>query len=430
MKKVKFGLKVKFILVTFVALTIASPISVYIQELTSRYILTELEFIPASLGIYINYGISMFVTIGLLLVGVNVIILKRIRKIRNAVNEAADGNLKVRIEADSSDEITNLMETINRMFEKLEGTIERIELRIGIIQNEKDRLDGFAMKAGDISDQVTSNSDDLKENLMIQRNNFLDISQNLVELSSLIQISKDKSIKVKDSTEKSQSVATTGIELIKGTTDIFRTVKNDIDESARIIKEMEQTSGELNQFLIQIEEIANQTSLLALNASIEAARAGEHGKGFAVVASEIGNLANEVKNTMNKSQSIIVKMMNKVNDSVDIINKGSKNIDQSVNEVLEAVEHLDKIKETITDVVAHSHDIAEATNEEVASNEEVMEFISKMNNNSEVNTEKVDHTNETIRKQSEIIQSIIDWNNNLESEMEKLDQEIEYFKVK
>jgi len=198
MKKVKFGLKIKFILVTFIALTIASPISVYIQELTSKYILTELEFIPASLGIYINYGISMFVTIGLLLVGVNVIILKRIKKIRNAVNEAAEGNLNVRISSDASDEITYLMETINRMFEKLEGTILRIEQRIETIKNEKDRLDEFAMKAGDISTEVTNNSEDLKENLIVQRNNFLDISQNLVELSSLIQISKDKSIKVKN----------------------------------------------------------------------------------------------------------------------------------------------------------------------------------------------------------------------------------------
>lgn len=429
MKKLKIGLKFKFIIVTFVALTIASPISLKLQELISKYLLSSLEFIPTSLGVYINYGISMVVTIGLLLIGVNWIILKRLKIIEGAIKKAANGDLSVRLEDSLSDEISDLMQIINDMFMKLDETIVHIDNRVNNVQEEKDKLDVFSNEAAKISEIVSRNSKDLKEDLIKQRENFVNVSKNLVELSSLIQISKNKAIKVKESTLNSQEVANAGINRIKETTKIFDVVKEDIDKSSTIIREMESTSHELRTFLSQIEEIANQTGLLALNASIEAARAGEHGKGFAVVANEIGSLAAEVKATMTKSQKIIEAMLSKVNESVEIITKGSTSLDSTIVQLFEAVDYLDNIKTKIHTAVEESTAIQNATNEEVASNEEVMEFIERMNSNSLENSEKIKNTDENIQNQVRVINDIFTWNNNLENEMNELDDAIEYFKL-
>ena len=99
---------------------------------------------------------------------------------------------------------------------------------------------------------------------------------------------------------------------------------------------IQEASNKVVGIIKTIEDIADQTNLLSLNASIEAARAGEVGRGFAVVAGEIGNLANESARAVNTTRDLI-------NVSLEEIRKGNALVDDVVNSLSQAVEKVEEV---------------------------------------------------------------------------------------
>lgn len=140
----------------------------------------------------------------------------------------------------------------------------------------------------------------------------------------------------------------------KGTAEIKEDVKNVSNFCSSLDKAMDEILsllGELNRNNEEVVAIANQTNLLALNASIEAARAGEAGRGFAVVAGEINTLAENSKNTANRSNL----SQNKVMESISKVRSETKKLLDIIVEVEERTENLsdstDKITQSTAEVV-------------------------------------------------------------------------------
>ena len=102
------------------------------------------------------------------------------------------------------------------------------------------------------------------------------------------------------------------------------------------MNKIQEASNKVVGIIKTIEDIADQTNLLSLNASIEAARAGEAGRGFAVVAGEIGNLANESARAVNTTRDLI-------SVSLDEIKKGNALVDDVVKSLSKAVEKVDEV---------------------------------------------------------------------------------------
>ena len=106
------------------------------------------------------------------------------------------------------------------------------------------------------------------------------------------------------------------------------------------MNKIQEASHKVVGIIKTIEDIADQTNLLSLNASIEAARAGEAGRGFAVVAGEIGNLANESARAVNTTRNLI-------GISLDEIEKGNTLVDDVVKSLSQAVEKIDDVNDMI-----------------------------------------------------------------------------------
>lgn len=113
------------------------------------------------------------------------------------------------------------------------------------------------------------------------------------------------------------------------------------------MNEIRQTSQQVVGIIQTIEEIADQTNLLSLNASIEAARAGEAGKGFAVVADEIGKLALESSKAANSTRNLI-------EISMEEISKGNAIATDAMNSLKESVSAVDRVNEMIKKTAANS----------------------------------------------------------------------------
>ncbi|HEF2225448.1 TPA: PAS domain-containing methyl-accepting chemotaxis protein [Campylobacter jejuni] len=145
--------------------------------------------------------------------------------------------------------------------------------------------------------------------------------------------------------------------VIKFATDISEQVKKD-QEKLRLISELAEKNDNLTQdgdrvienTVSNVQNIADQTNLLALNAAIEAARAGEHGRGFAVVADEVRSLAERTGHSVNEITTTINSIRNVTSQVVESIKSGLEDVNQSVELAKEARECMEKIRESSAEV--------------------------------------------------------------------------------
>ncbi|ECR3477136.1 PAS domain-containing protein [Campylobacter coli] len=145
--------------------------------------------------------------------------------------------------------------------------------------------------------------------------------------------------------------------VIKFATDISEQVKKD-QEKLRLISELAEKNDNLTQdgdrvienTVSNVQNIADQTNLLALNAAIEAARAGEHGRGFAVVADEVRSLAERTGHSVNEITTTINSIRNVTSQVVESIKSGLEDVNKSVELAKEARECMEKIRESSAEV--------------------------------------------------------------------------------
>ncbi len=172
--------------------------------------------------------------------------------------------------------------------------------------------------------------------------------------------------------------ARSGAGTVEGTIKDMQLIKSKVSTSAERVAEMGTLSDQINVILETIEDIANQTNLLALNAAIEAARAGEHGKGFAVVADEVRKLAERAGKATKEIGGLIKNIQHTVSEAVIAMDEGGQEVESGVkmaNEAGKALEDILKAAEEVYRQAEEADDGVEkmksASNKLVSSVDEV-----------------------------------------------------------
>jgi methyl-accepting chemotaxis protein len=188
-------------------------------------------------------------------------------------------------------------------------------------------------------------------------------------------------------------------------------------------------SSSINKIVNVINDIANQTNLLSLNASIEAARAGEHGKGFAVVASEIRTLADQSKTSVNDIKKIIGSIYEDTTTAVETARKAEKVLQLQENAVKNTTDSYDNINGSveklivflkyITDNVANIEEARVSTLGAIENISAVLEEIAASSNN----------VNQTAINQVASVESLNQSALNLNKNSDNLVNEVQKFTV-
>ena len=144
----------------------------------------------------------------------------------------------------------------------------------------------------------------------------------------------------------------------------IETLRNTVTDIGASVSAVAEQTDHINRAAQIIEQIADQTNLLALNAAIEAARAGEQGRGFAVVADEVRHLAQRTQASTQEIYQIIKELTLRADDAVKVVHQGAANADAGVARVVESSAMLAGIAESVSQIANMSTQMAAAVEEQ------------------------------------------------------------------
>lgn len=282
----------------------------------------------------------------------------------------ARGDLTKRIEIARDDEIGELGKTFNSFAGQLGETIKNIANSATRIDQQNVELSGQVNKIAktihNLSGLATNGSAAIEET-----------SATMVEIQSGVEITAKAAQEAETLAQEADSAS-------KASAGAARQMQQSMQG-------IQDTAFQLNNFISAIDDIANQTNLLSLNATIESAKAGEHGKGFAVVANEVRRLAEN-------SAKVTLKMQYVIQESITRADEGQKAV-KMVNT------SLTDISKKIASNLAHISQISASTAEQTTAIQEISITLNKLAESSAEVAEGAENIDRTTNQQAQLAQN-------------------------
>ncbi|MFA4717837.1 methyl-accepting chemotaxis protein TlpB [Helicobacter pylori] len=271
-------------------------------------------------------------------------IVKRIDELVLKINAFSRGDKDLRIKidvGDRNDEISQVGRGVNLFVENARLIMEEIK---GISTLNKTSMDKLVQIAQETQKSMKNSSTTLNS-----------VKNKATDIASMMNISIEQSQGL-----RKRLIETQG--LVKESKDAIGDLFSQITESAHTeeelsskVEQLSRNADDVKSILDIINDIADQTNLLALNAAIEAARAGEHGRGFAVVADEVRNLAGRTQKSLAEINSTIMVIVQEINDVSSQMNLNSQKMERLSDMSKSVQETYEKMSSNLSSVVSDSN---------------------------------------------------------------------------
>ncbi len=262
------------------------------------------------------------------------------------------------------EEVVHLMEGLSQLAEEVSSSVLEMVTSIEEIASIAEGLTESVNTSASTLTQSVSSTREIEASAM-KLNQFVEeTSAAMTEMESTIRQVESNAIETKKATEAVQDAATSGTEAVEHSETVIKQLQESFTATVSAMKTLGQRSEEVGNILEVIDEVMDQTHLLALNAAIIAAQAGEHGKSFAVVAGEIRALAEKTSHSTREISTIIDSVQNEVQRSVSAVSSQSQLVEQSVAVTRETRTALNRIQDSVDPSLSMVQEIARATGEQ------------------------------------------------------------------
>jgi methyl-accepting chemotaxis protein len=191
------------------------------------------------------------------------------------------------------------------------------------------------------------------------------------EVKQTSQLSSQKAKYVSETAQKVAQVVQGGKKSAAESIDAMKRIREQMESIAESIVRLSEQSQAIGEIMLTVNDLAEQSNLLAVNASIEAAKAGEQGKGFAVVAQEVRNLADQSKQATAQVRSILGEIQKATNAAVMVTEQGSKAVEVGVQQAARAGESVQQLAESIAEAAQAAAQIAASSQQQMAGMDQV-----------------------------------------------------------
>ncbi|HEX2923064.1 MAG TPA: methyl-accepting chemotaxis protein, partial [Chloroflexota bacterium] len=224
-------------------------------------------------------------------------------------------------------------------------------------------------------EQLTRAIDQIAQGAQDQARSAGEVSAAMTQLNGSIKHVASASEDVAGATKEAQEAASSGVGSVQKTAAGMAAIKTSTTEAAAKIAELGNYSEQIGTIVETIDDIAEQTNLLALNAAIEAARAGEHGRGFAVVADEVRKLAERSSKSTKEIAVLISQVQAATHEAISATDQGAQEVDAGLHLAEEAGEALRSILNAVQGIAGQVSGIATAAEQMEAASTQVMNLI-------------------------------------------------------
>ena len=328
---------------------------------------------------------------------------KTLNNVIEPINEAgkvleimATGSFVSRMQGDYKGDNQNLKNSINALGRSLSDVIAMIN----------DNVQTTASSAFEIS----STAESLAAASQEQSAQTEEVASAVEEMSRTVSENAMSANRTADVARKSGDIASIGAGVVKQTVNKMKDIADVVQTSANNIQKLGDSSKEIGEIISVIDDIADQTNLLALNAAIEAARAGEQGRGFAVVADEVRKLAERTTEATKQIAKMIKGIQKETDQAVLAMNKGTIEVQNGIDLADKAGESLNHILTSTQDVLDMINQIAAASEEQSATSEQISKnvmSISKVTGESAQRIEDVARTSDELAKLTEQLRNLM-----------------------
>ncbi|MEI6206483.1 MAG: methyl-accepting chemotaxis protein [Desulfuromonadales bacterium] len=268
-----------------------------------------------------------------------------------------EGDLTKRLDDTTGDELAEISRYFNLFIEKLRDMIRNIA-------QTSTQVASASSKLHDTADRISTGS----EEVAAQAGTVATAGEEMSATAS--DIAKNCQFAAEGAQHASHS-AHNGVQVVERTVAVMGQIAEKVQESAKTVESLGARSDQIGAIIGTIEDIADQTNLLALNAAIEAARAGEQGRGFAVVADEVRALAERTTRATKEISEMIKAIQRETKGAVAVMEQGVHQVEAGTEEASKSGQALQDILQQVNDVALQVNQIATAAEEQTATTGEI-----------------------------------------------------------
>ena len=356
------------------------------QHLASASVTSMLVIL--GLGVTLAIGLGLFIARG---------ISRPVQRLAAQAETVATGDLTIEVIQESADEIGHLAASFGIMVENLRETIRRV---------------GEASSAvASASSEISSSTEQMAAGAQEQTSQASEVASAVEEMTKTIVENSRNAGQTSETAKRAKQSAEEGGKIVEATVVGMKRIAEVVNRSAQTVRALGKSSDQIGEIIRVIDDIADQTNLLALNAAIEAARAGEQGRGFAVVADEVRKLAERTTKATKEIAGMIKTIQDDTNGAVASMEEGTGEVDGGIKLADRAGASLEEIVtmiQTLTDMVAH---IAVASEQQSSASEQIsnnVTAISSVTHETASGVQQIARAAEDLNRLTDSMQHLLD----------------------
>ncbi|QQS35457.1 MAG: cache domain-containing protein [Ignavibacteriales bacterium] len=279
----------------------------------------------------------------------------------NAMDRFANGDLSVRLEIKNEDEIGKVFKGFNSLVENVGAIIEQVTQAV--------------QATASASTQISSSTEEMAAGAQEQSAQAGEVASAVEQMTKTILETTKNASSASEASKNAGLIAKEGGSVVNQTIQGINRIAEVVKQSADTVQQLGKSSDQIGEIIQVIDDIADQTNLLALNAAIEAARAGEQGRGFAVVADEVRKLAERTTKATKEIALMIKQIQKDTSGAVESMNQGTLEVEKGKELANKAGDSLKQIitgAESVVDIVSQ---VAAASEEQSSAAEQISKNI-------------------------------------------------------